>query len=120
MQQLSKDFNFLDYSQDLLIILSGFFPIGERLIYPALFETLLMRRGGFHFAKHQRKKFFFLKKCTEDSRGSGVLIRSYDKSPSAAEVRSFKERDRGPEEEAPVEECKRGLIGTGATNSETN
>ena len=66
------------------------------------------------------KNIFFLKKCTEDSRRSGVLIRSYDQSPSAAEVKSFKERDRGPEEEAPVEECKRGLIGTGATNSETN
>lgn len=68
----------------------------------------------------EKNFFFFWKYCTEDSRGSGVLIRSYDKSPSAAEVRSFKERDRGPEEEAPVEECKRGLIGTGATNSETN
>lgn len=37
----------------------GFPPIGaaaERLIYPALFETQLMREGGgFHFAKHRRK-----------------------------------------------------------------
>ena len=72
----------------------------------------------FDFAKTSAK--FAVETCTEDSRGSSVLIRSHshDKSPFAAEVRSFVERAPGPEEEPPLEESKRELTGTGATNDE--
>ena len=61
----------------------------------------------------------FFEKCTEDSRRSNELIRSYDNSPLAAAVSRFLERASGPEEEAPVEECQERLYWhTGTTNEE--
>lgn len=73
-------------------------------------------RAGFHSAKPF--SLSLKKRGTEDSRGSNLLIRSYDGSPLTAVVSRFVERAPGPEEEVAVEECKRDLTGTGAINEE--